>query len=320
MSRTRSPARPVPWTGAVSDRVRLVGIRGVGYHGVFEEERRDGQMFVVDVELTAELSTAGASDDLADTVDYGAIAAAVLTRIEGEPHQLIERVADLIAGDVLTHPRVDAVTVTVHKPQAPVDVPFGDIAVEVTRTRPLVPVVIAVGANLPYGAREPADTVAAAVAGLDGVVGVPGIRVSGRYESAPVGGPEQPRYVNAVALGRTSRSPWSLLMALLELEDRWGRTRATRWGPRTLDLDLVQYGDPVVGSDVVVQSPRLTLPHPRAHERGFVLVPWLDADPDAVLRHHGEMVPVARLAEDVDATELRLLPDAGPSNGGPGGA
>ena len=142
-------------SGAAPDRIRLSGVRGRGFHGVFDHERREGQEFVVDVELAVDLSAAGATDDLADTVDYGRIGAAALARIEGEPHDLIERLAELVALDALAHPAVDEVVVTVHKPQAPVGVPFGDVTVSVTRRRAPVPVVVAVGANLPARLEQP---------------------------------------------------------------------------------------------------------------------------------------------------------------------
>ena len=120
-------------------------MRGRGFHGVFDHEKREGQEFVVDVELAVDLSLPGHTDDLADTVNYGEIGAAVLARIEGEPFDLIERLASVIAEDALRHTEVDEVAVTVHKPQAPVGVPFGDVTVRVVRRRDPVPVVIAVG-------------------------------------------------------------------------------------------------------------------------------------------------------------------------------
>ena len=124
--------------GVARDRIRLSGVRGRGFHGVFDHERREGQEFVVDVELAVDLGPAGASDELTDTVNYGEIGAAVLARIEGTPHDPIERLAELVAQDALEHSAVDEVTVTVHKPQAPVGVPFGDVTVTVTRRRPPV--------------------------------------------------------------------------------------------------------------------------------------------------------------------------------------
>ena len=89
---------------------------------------------------------------------------------------------------------------------------------------------------------------------------------------------------------RSTLSPTSLLRELHGIEAAFDRRREVRWGARTLDLDLVQYGDPGAGTDVTADLPRLTLPHPRAHERAFVLVPWLEADPDATLRHAGRAV------------------------------
>ena len=293
------------------DRITLRGVRATGFHGVFEHEKRDGQEFVVDVELCLDLTAAGRTDDLADTYDYGALARAVVARVEGEPFDLIERLATVIAQDALLDPRVEEAVVTVHKPQAPVPVPFGDVAVTVTRRRAPVPVVVAVGANLPHDGGEPSATVSAAADRLIGAALVEG-RLSGLFETEPVGGPTgQPRYVNAVLLGRTSLSPHALLDALHAVEQAFDRTREVRWGPRTLDLDLVQYGDPGSDADVVSADPVLTLPHPRAHERGFVLVPWLDADPEAVLRVDGEVVRVADLLRHVDTTGIVRRPDEG---------
>jgi dihydroneopterin aldolase/2-amino-4-hydroxy-6-hydroxymethyldihydropteridine diphosphokinase len=289
----------------------LRGVRATGYHGVFEHERRDGQEFVVDVELVLDLSRAGATDDLADTYDYGTLASAVVARIQGEPHDLVERLAAVVAEDVLRDRRVDEVSVTVHKPQAPVPVPFDDVAVTVTRTRPPVPVVIAVGANLPHGGSLPRDTVAEAAEGLRVSGALGDARVSALFETEPVGGPaDQPLYVNAVVVGATRLSPSGLLEALHEVETSHDRTREVRWGARTLDLDLIQYGDPAAGTDVVSADAALTLPHPRAHARAFVLVPWADADPGAVLRVGDDVVPVARLVERVGSDGVRRLGEA----------
>ena len=284
------------------DRVRLLGVRGTGFHGVFEHERREGQEFVVDVELVVDLAPASASDDLVDTVNYGEIGAAVLARISGEPHDLIERVAGLVAMDVLTHAAVDEVTVTVHKPQAPVGVPFDDVAVCVTRRREPVPVVVALGANLPYRGEPPQVTLSAALACLGPEVGLTDVAASGFYDTEPVRGPQQPAYVNAVLTAMTTLSPTSLLRELHGVEARFGRTREVRWGARTLDLDLIQYGDPASGTDVTSERSTLMLPHPRAHERGFVLVPWLEVDPAATLRVGDHTRSVTDLLEQLDSS------------------
>lgn len=115
----------------------------------------------------------------------------------------------------------------------------------------------------------------AAVRALDADVQTHVMAVSQVYETEPVGGPEQDPYLNAVAVLETDRGPRELLALLLATEDGLGRVRGERWGPRTLDLDLLLYDGPPI------DSPELTVPHPRAKERAFVLVPLVDADPFA---------------------------------------
>ncbi|MEH3090257.1 MAG: dihydroneopterin aldolase [Microbacterium arborescens] len=119
----------------MSDRITLRGIRAVGFHGVYDHERRDGQEFVADVELELSLADAAASDDVADTVHYGELAEKVAAILSGEPADLLETVADRIVRAAFSFERVDAATVTVHKPKAPITVAFGDVSVTLTRRR-----------------------------------------------------------------------------------------------------------------------------------------------------------------------------------------
>jgi dihydroneopterin aldolase len=121
--------------GRPLDQVRLAGLSARGRHGVFESERRDGQRFGVDVVLHLDTRPAAASDALADTIDYGALATAVAAAVRGEPVDLIETLAARIAALCLGDPRVAAVDVTVHKPHAPITEAFGDVAVAIRRTR-----------------------------------------------------------------------------------------------------------------------------------------------------------------------------------------
>ena len=146
-----------------------------------------------------------------------------------------------------------------------------------------VPAVLALGANL----GDPSETLDAAVAVLTVLPDTHDVKASPRAVTAPVGGPPgQPDYLNQVVTLRTRLSPWELLGAAHRLEQDHHRRRTVRWGARTLDVDLIAYGD--LRSD----HPDLTLPHPRAAERAFVLMPWLWLDPDAEL----DGVPVAELA------------------------
>jgi dihydroneopterin aldolase len=119
----------------MSDMITIAGLRVRGYHGVYDFERRDGQDFVVDVSLELDLAPAAASDDVADTVHYGELAEALAKVIGGEPVNLLETLAQRLADVCLADARVIAVTITVHKPQAPVSVPVGDLAVTIRRSR-----------------------------------------------------------------------------------------------------------------------------------------------------------------------------------------
>lgn len=350
------------------DRIRLTGVTATGYHGVFGHERREGQTFVADVVAHLDTRRAAATDDLRHTLNYGVLAEQVVTVLAGEPADLVETVAERIAATVLAHPQVQCVDVAVHKPQAPITVPFGDVVVEVRRDRTWLPaaepvpddaprwlpeaaglpavdappaapadalpppglppvepvlevpppaapagpaedtedevvdaelvqdaldaapdapveVVLAIGSNL--GAAQ--DTLRDAVADLAAVPGLEVLDVSALARTAPVGGPEQPDFLNAVLIARTTLSPRDLLRATAEVERRHGRERLVHWGPRTLDVDIIVYGD------VSAVTDDLELPHPRAHERAFVLQPWAQVQPDAVLHGLGGG-PVAQLA------------------------
>jgi 7,8-dihydroneopterin aldolase/epimerase/oxygenase len=117
-----------------TDRITLSGIRTFGHHGVLDHERVYGQQFSADVTLFIDLAAVGKSDQLADTIDYGAVASAVAAELTGPPLATIEALADRIAGTCLTDPRCAAVEVTVHKPMAPVSVVLDDISVTIRRS------------------------------------------------------------------------------------------------------------------------------------------------------------------------------------------
>jgi len=166
-----------------------------------------------------------------------------------------------------------------------------------TRTRgtPERTVVLSLGSNL-------GDRLANLQLGVSVVCagGLDCCAVSGVYQTAPVGGPDQDDYLNAVVLA-TSCLPASEVLARCQAaEAAAGRIRTVRWGPRTLDVDIIKCGDEVR------TDPLLTLPHPRAHERAFVLVPWLDVEPDAMLPGWG---PVADLLAKLGNAGITLAPE-----------
>ncbi|MCR1984030.1 2-amino-4-hydroxy-6-hydroxymethyldihydropteridine diphosphokinase [Cellulosimicrobium cellulans] len=508
--------------GRPFDRIRLTGLSATGHHGVFEHEKAQGQLFRADVVLHLDTRAAASGDDLSRTVSYAGVAEDVVAVLAGSPADLVETVAERIAATILTHDDVVAVDVAVHKPQAPITVPFEDVEVVIRRDRVVVPVVaplsrraeqsrdaqpvgpipvgsvapalihgvgdvpapddratlapapdvmppsilpgaagapgedprtaaetgaeaespedaldatreapavrddvapgdarpdaqvsaeapygeapygepahddaaahpqqaasydelvagsvpgnapehvlhhgappVAPGAPsgeqetvpgdaapapvehaapeaepLPYGAAaEPApahdgahggaqdateaaapvehdrmddvpagfvevvlalganlgdaqQTLRDAITDLDRISGLEITEVSPLARTEAVGGPDQPDYLNTVLLARTRLSARDLLHACQSVEQAHGRVRDERWGPRTLDVDLIVYGTLTAVAD------DLELPHPRAHERAFVLEPWSQIDPDAVLPGLGGG-PVAALA------------------------
>ena len=153
---------------------------------------------------------------------------------------------------------------------------------------------IGLGANL----NDPAAQVEYALAELDRLPDTRLIARSSLYASAPVGYVDQPDFINAVAQVETSLAPLALLAALLDIEHRHGRERSFRNAPRTLDLDLLLYGDAHFHED------GLTLPHPRMHERGFVLLPLLEIAPDAVIPGHGRAADWLAGCADQNVTVL----------------
>ena len=158
-------------------------------------------------------------------------------------------------------------------------------------------VVLSLGSNL-------GDRLANLQSAVDLLCTGPGLTdaaVSPVYETAPVGGPVQPDYLNAVLVATTALPPRAILALGQAAEAAMCRARGQRWGPRTLDVDVIVYGNEV--SD----DPELTLPHPRAHERAFVLAPWHDVDPGAVIPGWG---PIAGLLAAVGTAGVRLRRDA----------
>jgi 2-amino-4-hydroxy-6-hydroxymethyldihydropteridine diphosphokinase len=157
--------------------------------------------------------------------------------------------------------------------------------------------VLALGANL----GDRLGTLQGCVQAIGGLRDTDVLAISPVYETVPVGGPAQPDYLNAVLIASTGLRPGELLEAAHRIEADFGRVRTERFGPRTLDIDIISYAGEVSG------DPVLTLPHPRAHERAFVLAPWHDVDPEAELPGRGAVSDLlAGLARD----GVRLVPGA----------
>lgn len=161
--------------------------------------------------------------------------------------------------------------------------------------RPISKVVFSLGSN----EGDSAAILTEAVEYLSETPDVIIVDVSPVYETRPVGGPEQPDFLNLVVVAESTLEPLTLLDRALAIEDNFGRSREVVNGPRTLDIDIIMVGKRIT-------EDHLELPHPRAHERAFVLVPWLDIEPDGAIEGHGR---VADLVKDVDTSGVRRRDD-----------
>lgn len=314
------------WIGGevMSDRITLTGLAATARHGVLDFEKQIPQPFVLDIGLDVDLRAAGESDDLEASLSYADVAARAIEVCSGEPVDLIETLAERVAAACLQWPVVEAVDVTVHKPHAPVGVAFtastGGLAgpsVSVHRERRRR-VVIAMGTNL--GRRV--ATLRSALDALRALDGLELTQVSPLVETDPVGGIEQPDYLNAVVVGFTRLTPAHLMRELHRIESDHGRVRDVRWGARTLDLDLIALGgagaddevrligerDGVAAGDAAASASPLALPHPRAHERAFVIVPWAQTAPWATVRTPGGLMPILDLVRSLDGSGVRPGP------------
>ena len=164
-----------------------------------------------------------------------------------------------------------------------------------TPQAPLTLAAVALGSNL----GDSRQTVATAVTELAQDSQSSLVACSSWYKTAPIG-PPQPNYINGCILLQTQRAPLNLLHWLLQIEQKFGRKRTQHWGPRTLDLDLILYGD------LILQTPQLTLPHPRLRERAFVLVPLAEIWPDGIEPVSG--LPLTQLRDRLDCSGIHPLP------------
>lgn len=252
-----------------ADRVRLEGLRVVARHGVLPEERSRPQPFAIDLDLEVDLASAGTSDDLATTIDYGEVVQVVSRVVQERSVGLLERLATLLADELLRRfPLVDRVGVTVTKLRPPVPADLGRASVRCVRERPRRAAYLGLGSNL----GDRLGHLRVAVAALPDVVAVSRV-----YETAPVGGPPgQGPYLNLVVALATARSPQGLLAVARRLEAAAGRVRTVANGPRTLDVDVLFVGEEEV------DEPDLVVPHPRLFRRRFVLAPLAELAPDRV--------------------------------------
>ena len=252
----------------MADKIKIENLEVFARHGVFPEENRLGQKFLVSAVLYMDVREAGKTDKLGASADYGEVCRFIDTFMKEHTYKLIERVAESLAAELLTRiPKLEKVKVERGKPWAPVGLPLKTVSVEIERQWHTA--YVALGSNM--GDRR---------AFLDGAVMSLGrlphtkvVKVSSYYETPPYGMTEQADFLNGCLKLLTLLTPEELLDGLLGIEREAGRERVVRWGPRTLDLDIIFY------DSLVLESEDLCIPHVEMHKRRFVLEPLCEIAP-----------------------------------------
>lgn len=244
------------------DVIRIDNLKVFAYHGVFDEEKQNGQEFYVNAKLMSNLKKAGMTDQLQESTHYGEVCLQIEKTLTEQKYDLIERACERCIEDILIQfPLIQEVTIELRKPHAPIPMEFESVSVEITRGWHKA--YIAFGSNL--GEKE--TYIMDAVQDIRNNKFFRNVRVSDFYYSAPYGGVEQDDFVNGVLETETMFDPYELLDYLHELEVKANRVRKQHWGPRTLDLDIIFY------DDLILDEESLQIPHKDMKNRDFVLVP-----------------------------------------------
>ncbi len=270
----------------MTDKIKIKNMEVYANHGVFPEENKLGQKFLVSAVLSVNTRKAGKTDDLALSVDYGGICQFIDDYMKKHTCKLLECAAEGLARELLIHTAcLEGVRLEIKKPWAPVGLPLETVSVEITRRWHTA--YIALGSNI--GKRK--AYLDGAVRALELLADTDVVSVSSFYETAPYGMTEQDDFLNACLKLRTLLEPEELLEALNKIEQAAGRERKIHWGPRTLDLDIIFY------DDLVSETEELCIPHVEMHKRKFVLEPLCEIAP--YKRHPVYGKTVREMLEDV---------------------
>lgn len=250
------------------DEIRIENLEVYAYHGVYEEENRMGQPFFINMVLYSSLREAGKTDALEKSTNYGEVCHFVNDWMKAHTVKLIETVAEELAKGILhKFPLIESLDIEVRKPEAPVGLPFDCVSVKLHRGWHTA--YVAIGSNL--GDKE--NYMEVGINALKEAEDVRVIKVADVITTKPYGVEEQPDFLNSVIEIQTLLSPQELLDTLHKIENQAGRERTLRWGPRTLDLDIIFY------DDLVMETETLIIPHVDMENREFVLEPMVQLAP-----------------------------------------
>lgn len=254
-----------------SDEIRIRGLRVFAHHGVFEEETRLGQMFVLNATLYTSTRQGGLADALEQTISYADVCVFLTEYLQKNTWKLLEAAVEhACRALLLKFPLIHEVELELEKPSAPIPLPFDSVSVCMRRGWHRA--FVALGSNM--GDKQGYLDGAVEALRADECVRVK--KVSSYRVTEPYGGVEQDDFLNAAMEIETLYDPEELLDALHAIEQAARRERLIHWGPRTLDLDILFY------DDLVQDDPALILPHPDLQNRDFVLGPMVELAPNFV--------------------------------------
>lgn len=253
------------------DQIRIENLEVYAHHGVLKEENTLGQKFLVSLVLYMDMTEAGRSDDLSFSVNYADVAHFVEKQMKEKNYRLIEAAAEHLAEEILLQfPQTDKIRVEIKKPWAPILLPLDHVSVRIERG--WTKVYLSVGSNM----GDKKENIAKAVMALREDKRIRKVLESPLIRTEPYGYTEQDDFLNGAIALETMYQPEELLARIHEIEAAGHRERRIRWGPRTIDLDILLYGDSLV------QTEELVIPHREMHLRDFVLEPLVQIAPWAV--------------------------------------
>lgn len=276
------------------DKIRIEELELYANHGVYPEETKLGQRFLLTLTLAMDTRMAGMSDELSDAVDYGEVSHFAVEYLKGHTFHLIEAAAEQLVRELLLkYPQIKEIQAELKKPWAPIGLPLQYVSVEISRSWHKV--YLALGANM--GDKE--QNIRQGIKALSDLPECHINRVSELLVTKPYGVKEQDDFLNGCLEMETLFTPEELLDKLHEIETKLGRKRVLRWGPRTLDLDILFY------DDTIMQTPDLVIPHIDMVNREFVLEPLAQIAPYLVhpICHKSIRTLLAELRERENANE-----------------
>lgn len=248
------------------DEIKIYGLKFTAFHGVYDEEKQNGQEFIIDCKFSLDTSTCG--DDLTKTIHYGEVSLDIVDFCTKNRVDLLEMLGNSLAKFLLIkYPLMQELTLTIHKPNAPIPTAFDDVTLTIKRGN--YTAYLALGSNL--GEKE--ENLNSVIELIEQDENITLLKKSNFIVTPPYGVEDQPDFLNGVIKVKTIYTPYELLEFCEKAEKLANRVKTRVWGERTLDVDILSYENEVIFTET------LKIPHPEMHLRDFVLKPLQEIEP-----------------------------------------